>query len=318
LNSNDDEWTDDKISQVEIHVAARKISFHLNSCKTALIALTQVQNLFLPLQGWNLNASTSSCSSPTDMEQDMVEVRLQTKQQQEVVIQVSGSKCYLKEPALAEMKHILGKGLSPSQLLLNMSYCGMDLIPNHSSILSCPSEKMKEIEYYFIRDVSLLSTAFMIQSSSLNTKCRRNQGIYEIKESPTLYGGNDLMMDTYLVLMETDKDVKRYDDDDQMQETKNDALLSQQALTQVRCSIVYQENVAIGNTDLHIEDGSIATDCTFTPLDRTESSIHAMFCLEPITSAEVLTRVRQSNPLLTNTVRQLLTLLQPLSFTADG
>ena len=113
-----------------------------------------------------------------------------------------GTHCYLVKPDIYQLKDLIREPHEPEKLLSLLSQRGIHLIQPESDLKL--TTKRLEIEDRFCEDMSLLCSAFDIQSSTHNSDLDESKAMYDIKESDIFTGGGNIFP-MYQMLMEYEK-----------------------------------------------------------------------------------------------------------------
>lgn len=258
----------------------RIIVFKLHYTPATIVLVKSCDNF--PYKSWKIGPLLPNMNAYKDLVDDrqfIVEYIIETPYF-EINVYIFGSQCMLVSPTLPQFKHIIGKEISPSQLILALQKCGVYLLPKDTHIMH--TKKVKEIEELFYDDVSILCTSCISENNYMNAKLGKNKSVYEINN--------------YKVLMEMDSTRA-------MEFEKPGSNCLPEECGKVRCYVTEDEGEEFINEtfDFSIREG-------------TESSISALFCLPAITIAEVMKKAEFVSPLVGNTVKELLQLTKPISF----
>eukprot|EP00567_Pseudictyota_dubia_P001741 CAMPEP_0197465878 /NCGR_PEP_ID=MMETSP1175-20131217/64765_1 /TAXON_ID=1003142 /ORGANISM="Triceratium dubium, Strain CCMP147" /LENGTH=632 /DNA_ID=CAMNT_0043001901 /DNA_START=232 /DNA_END=2130 /DNA_ORIENTATION=+ len=288
-NGDEERWSSKDSSGLEYDVESRTVSFQLSA--PGMVGILQSRQIDLDYKSWSLGPIKANG-------EPVVKFKLVTPRFQ-VVLHISGSNCTLVAPDIPELSKLKGISQSPAQLLAKLSRSGLHLLPMDSDAAKMErTMKMHNIEERACGDVSILSTAFSIESSRFNSLLGRGQICYEIRESDTFTGGCDPSpMATALVEIDSESASAR---------NAPGAKEVPAHCGNIRCSIVKGAE----------EGPESIPDTKFNTAakDGTESSLFMSQCVPSLSSSEAMERVWSSSPLISETVKQVLELTRPFTF----
>jgi len=154
-------WSQEGVSDVALEQAIHTLSFH--STHLGPLALVQSRTRLLPYKTWNVRP-TGGKNGKT------VAVTLSVPCIQELIVfEVGPGYVSLREPMLEALEPIMGKQMTPEQLLLTLSSKGLHLLPeDRDAEFTGVTAKDKECERAMCMDLARLGGTFLIARSKFN------------------------------------------------------------------------------------------------------------------------------------------------------
>jgi len=110
-------WSQEQIAEVIFNPETRLLGFH--TVELTGFAVIQARHIDFPYSSWSLNPQGN----------DRALLNLATPRFN-IAIEIDGKSCMLRDPTdVPELSDILGKPMSPAQLLQALKRCGINLMP---------------------------------------------------------------------------------------------------------------------------------------------------------------------------------------------
>lgn len=282
-------WNTDSISDQSFDKKSSTLTFKTLSVGRP-ISLVQSRLLHFPYKSW--------CLGPvgTNSKDDAIHFSINTHHNLCIKIEVKQGTCKLLSPDIPQLHHIRRVTHSPGNILIALSESGIHLLPTDPDAEKlCSGSKSRAIEEKMNEELSLLSTSFYTESCSrINGEQDENIACFKIKESDVFTGGCD-PFDMFTTIMEKDA--------------------GSASAKGIPCSVVPAPSCddvkcSVFDTDDIISDGSL----NLSLLDGEHSHMHLIQSAKSFCTPEAIERVKQSNVLLTDAVRQILELTRPFYF----
>jgi hypothetical protein len=289
----DNRWTTESIFDVDWHPDTRELRF--NTVTVGSIAVVQDRLADVCYKEWSL--------APVMPKDGGEEVRLTLKTKRfDVVIAAVGTKCRLIEPQIEALAELREQDMAPGDLLNKLQAAGLNILPDDEDAAAAKYDgsevagvtlKNQDIESKLCEELAILATSFDFRSSRWNNSIGSGRCCIQAKETDAFTGGSDLV-DYTMCMVELDSE---------SQSAKDAA-----------------ENTSVcvngGLKCLLVSGGEGPASRAFDPdiLPGTSSEVYLQTCLDNIACGETIARVNASDGILSSTVRSLLQLTRPFSF----
>ena len=289
-------WTEESILDVDFHPDTNELKF--STVSVGSIAVVQDRLTDLSYKEWSL-----APFMPKNAAEGGEEVRLTLKTPRfTVVIAATGQLCRLISPEIPQLAQLREQELEAGDLLNRLAAAGLNILPTDDDAAKCKYDgaevagvtlKNKALEDKLCKELSYAATSFDFRGSRWNNSIGSGKCCFQVKETDAFTGGSDLV-DYNMATIEMDaQSQSALDAPDVTEVCANGGL---------KCTLV----------DGGEEPASRAFDATL--LAGTQSELYLISCLENIACKETIARVEASNGIICSTVRSLLQLTRPFSF----
>jgi len=295
-------WATESIFDVDFHPDTNELRF--NTVSVGSIAVVQDRLMDLSYKEWSL-----APVMPKGGESCGEEVRLTIKTPRfTVVIAATGPLCRLISPEIAPLAELRGQEMEAGDLLNKLQAAGLNILPEDEDAVSAKYDgseeagvvlKTRELEDKLCQELSYLSTSFDFCSSRWNNSVGKDRCCFQAKETDAFTGGSDLV-DYNMVVIENDA----------MSQSAMDSLGGREG------DVVKEVCVNGGMKCLLVAGGEGPSSRSFDSalVDGMQSEVYLQSCLENIACKETIARVEKSSGVMSSTVRSLLQLTRPFSF----
>ena len=205
-------WSEDHCSDYTYNDETRHCTFSTTSL--GVFAFIKRRNADFPYKSWSLCAQCTISNTNENFERES-RLTIQT-QNYNIVIDIQGTQCFLKEPALPEVKDLIGSGMSPGALILKLQKRGINILPSLFDPIDTEGIKKplkdSDLELVVIEEMARSSSAMDFVSTPWNTLEQMGPSRIGlcVREASSYIGFIDDKLDNECILIEKDSISESY------------------------------------------------------------------------------------------------------------